>query len=212
MALAHYPNLGGSLEIIDRLYVNTFSLSSFFRALLFLEYSMWLNLLLFTVETAVSARLLLRSMVPLLLVEFPASPVHHQQHLPPRFGALAPDSDDILLDRDVRPTYLPPCLAIRSHIFRERYALSPHNMPRSLMNLSSSSTCFESALKGGVTLNERIRRRLLQSTMKCSLRKSILASLLPRVPYRQPSHVPPDREASAVNGADSSLRLASFFP
>jgi hypothetical protein len=110
----------------------------------------------------------------------------------------------------------PPYLAIRLHIFLERYALSAQSLPSLPMNARSSSTCFESALNGDVTLNERIRRRLLQSTMKCSLRKSILASLLlPPVPYRQPSHVPPGREASAVNGADTTtllLSLASFFP
>ena len=36
-ALAHYPNLEGNLAMIDRLYVNTFSLSSFFWPLLFFE-------------------------------------------------------------------------------------------------------------------------------------------------------------------------------
>jgi len=36
-----------------------------------------------------------------LLVELPASLVHHQ-HLPPRLGALRPDLRDVPLDRDVR--------------------------------------------------------------------------------------------------------------
>lgn len=58
MALAHYSNWVGSLAIIDRLYVMTLSLISFFWSLLFFERSVWLNLLL-TVDTAVSARLLL---------------------------------------------------------------------------------------------------------------------------------------------------------
>src|SRR5439155_1730108 len=73
---------------------------------------------------------------------------------------------------------LPPCFAMRSHIFRDRYALSAHSLPRLPMNFSSSSTCLESALNGDVTLKERINR-LLQSTMKWSLRKSFLLFLLP---------------------------------
>src|SRR2546422_11005942 len=73
---------------------------------------------------------------------------------------------------------LPPCLAVRLHVFLERYALSAASLPRLPMNFSISSTCFESALNGGVTLNERIRR-LLQSTRKWSLRKSLLLFFLP---------------------------------
>jgi hypothetical protein len=38
-ALAPYSRWVGSLAIMDRLYVNTFSLSSFFWPLLFFEYS-----------------------------------------------------------------------------------------------------------------------------------------------------------------------------
>ncbi len=73
----------------------------------------------------------------------------------------------------------PPYLATRLHIFRERYALSAHNRPRSfLMNERRYSTCFESGLNGGVALKERMRR-LLASTMKCSLRKSLRFFLLP---------------------------------
>src|SRR6266571_2467349 len=64
------------------------------------------------------------------------------------------------------------------HIFLERYALSAQSLPRLPMNFSISSTCFESALNGDVTLNERMRR-LLQSTMKWSLRKSFLLFFLP---------------------------------
>ncbi len=60
---------------------------------------------------------------------------------------------------------LPPCLAIALHIFRERYALSPHSLPRLPMKLSRYSTCFPSDLNGVATLKERMSR-LLQSTMK----------------------------------------------
>lgn len=57
-ALAHYSNWAGNLAMIARLYVSTFNLISFFWPLLFFEYREWLKLRL-TVETAVSARLLL---------------------------------------------------------------------------------------------------------------------------------------------------------
>src|SRR5450756_1355065 len=72
----------------------------------------------------------------------------------------------------------PPCFATRSHIFLERYALSAQSLPSSLMNERRYSTCFPSDLKGGVTLKESMSR-LVQSTMKCSLRKSLLFLLLP---------------------------------
>src|SRR5450759_955559 len=103
-----------------------------------------------------------------LQVQPSASPVE-DQHLPPGLAPLAPDPDYVLLDRDVR----------LSSMLRHEVAYLPREVR--LVGAEPSDLVEEWEelldllpidLKGGVTLKESMSR-LVQSTMKCSLRKSL---------------------------------------
>ena len=139
-----------------------------------------------------------------LPVELPAPPPHHQ-HLSPGLRPLRPDPDDVLLGGDVGPPIVPgdevANLPREVRLVRAETAELPDELQELLHLLGvclERRDDLEREDEEGPAVNYEVQF------------EEVFASFLPAVPYGEPSHVPPDREAGAIDGTDATT-LAPLF-